>query len=233
LQAAAKVLGGARFTYSVREAGGVLPEEPMRLTTPAEQRAALDALLDATDPEFLRLPARLLQLLPPPAYGYEVGLAELFDRRTAPLFDQLSAATIAADFAVSAILQPQRAARLVDFQARHPQNPGVVEVFEALVGRTFPSPPVTEDATLGAIRRAVQTLVATRLMELSANPSATFDVRAAARSALGRIRARLASSTDSTAVALREAVGRHLERPDAPLKPSQLPKVPAGEPIGG
>jgi hypothetical protein len=232
LQAAAKVLGGARFAYSVREAGGLLPRDPLTLTTPSEQRAALDALLDATDPEFLRVPNRLLQLLPPPAYGYEVGIAELFDRKTAPLFDQLSAATIAADLAVSAILHPQRAARLVDFRARNSLNPDIDEVFHALVRRAFPSPPAAEDGTAVAIRRAVQTLVATRLMELSANPSATFEVRAGARAALRRIRTALASRTDSTAVALREVVGRHLERPDEPVKPSQLPRLPAGEPIG-
>ena len=162
----------------------------------------------------------------------ELGIAEFFDRKTAPLFDQLSAATIAADLAVSAILQPQRAARLVDFRARTSQTPDIDEVFHALVRRAFPSPPAAEDGTTVAIRRAVQALVATRLMELSANPSATFEVRAAARAALRHIRSGLASRTDSPAVALREIVGRHLERPDEPLKPSQLPRLPAGEPIG-
>jgi hypothetical protein len=232
VQAAAKVLGGARFTYSVREPDGVRPAQPLTLSTPSEQRAALDALLDAIEPDVLRLPPHVLQLLPPPAYGYEVGIAELFDRRTAPLFDQLSAATVAADLVVSAILQPQRAARLVDFHARSAQNPGVDEVFEALVRRAFPAPPAAEDSTTVALRRAVQTLVATRLMELSANASAAFEVRAAARAALRRVRSGLASIADSTAVALREAVARHLERPDEPVKPSLLPRLPAGEPIG-
>jgi len=232
LQAAAKVLGGARFAYSVRESGGVSPRDALTLATPAEQRAALDALLDALEPSFLRLPPRLLEILPPPAYGYDVGITELFDRRTAPLFDQLSAATTAADLAVSAILQPQRAARLVDFQARHSNNPGVGEVFQALVRRVFPAAAAGEDATVFALRRTVQTLVATRLMELSANASATFEVRAAARAALRRVRSGLAVGTDSTAVALREVVERHLERPDEPAKPSQAPRLPAGEPIG-
>jgi hypothetical protein len=232
LQAAAKVLGGARFAYSVREAGGALPEDALTIAAPSEQRAALEALLDAIDPAVLRLPPRLLKLLPPPAYGYEVGIAELFDRRTAPLFDQLSAATTAADLAVSAILQPQRAARLVDFHARDPQNPGVGEVFQALVRRAFPAPSASDDSTTAALRRTVQTLVATRLMELSANASAAFEVRAAARAALRRVRSGLASVTDSTAVALRDVIGRHLERPDEPLKPSLLPRLPAGEPIG-
>jgi hypothetical protein len=46
------------------------------------------------------------------------------------------------------------------------------------------------------------------------------------------VRSGLASVTDSTAVALRDVIGRHLERPDEPLKPSLLPRLPAGEPIG-
>jgi hypothetical protein len=108
----------------------------------------------------------------------------------------------------------------------------VGEVFQALVRRAFPAPSASDDSTTAALRRTVQTLVATRLMELSANASAAFEVRAAARAALRRVRSGLASVTDSTAVALRDVIGRHLERPDEPLKPSLLPRLPAGEPIG-
>jgi hypothetical protein len=231
LQAAAKVLGGGRFSYAVREAGAVTPVPALTLATPAEQRAALEAMLDTLDPAFLRVPARLLALLPPPAFGYEIGTAELFERRTAPLFDQLAAATVAADLSVSAILQPARAARLVDFHARQPANPGADEVFGALVGRVFRSAN-GGDATTVALRRAVQTLVTTRLIELSANQAAAFPVRAAARAALRRVRSALAAESDSTAVALRDDVTRHLERPDDTPTPTKSPRMPQGEPIG-
>ena len=232
LQAAAKVLGGARFSYAVRDgAGAVAPTPTLRLASPAEQRSALEALLDALDPAFLRVPPALLALMPPPAFGYEVGTAELFERRTAPLFDQLSAAAVAADLAVSAILQPQRAARLVDFHARLPANPGIDEVFGTLIRRVFPAGE-SGDATAGALRRAVQIVVATRLIELSADEATAFPVRAAARAALRGVRTALAGATDSTAVALREDVTRHLDRPDAPVKPARMPRMPQGEPIG-
>jgi hypothetical protein len=79
----------------------------------------------------------------------------------------------------------------------------------------------------------VQVVVATRLIELSADEAAAFPVRAAARAALGGVRAALAGAADSTAVALREDVTRHLDRPDAPVKPARMPRMPQGEPIGG
>lgn len=72
----------------------------------------------------------------------------------------------------------------------------------------------------------------TRLIELSANQAAAFPVRAAARAALRRVRTALAAAGDSTAVALREDVTRHLERPDAAPTPTRVPRMPQGEPIG-
>jgi hypothetical protein len=229
--AAAKIVGGARFTYAVKT-GGVNPAAVMQIAPAAEQRAALAAVLDTLDPAFLRLPPRLLALLPPTAFGYETGTSEQFPRRTGPLFDQLAAAGAAADFAVSALLNPQRAARLVDFHARNASYPGAGEVMQALVKRAFAPPGAAADGASAAIRRTVQVLVVSRLIDLAANASAAFEVRAAARAALRNAATRLSGASDATASALREDIARFLAAPTEPARRTPPLPPPAGEPIG-
>ncbi len=112
LLAAVKSLGGVNFTYAVRTPGGPNPPVVAEIVPPAKQKAALAAVLDTLSVDALRFPDRVLSLIPPTAFGYGDGTAEPFDRRTNPTFDPIGAATIAADVAVSALLQPQRAARV-------------------------------------------------------------------------------------------------------------------------
>ena len=233
LVAAAKAIGGARFTYAVRAAGGVSPPQVFEIVSPADQRAALDAVLSTLEPAFLRLPARLLALLAPPAFGYDQGTAELFARRTTPSFDQIGAATTAADIAITALLDPRRLARLVDFHARDAANPGLREVLRALIRRTFPATgTASDDQTAAALRRAVQVQVAARLMELASNTAAAYDVRALARDALGWAVGPLRARGDATARALADDITRYLEDPRRPAAPTAPLPAPQGEPIG-
>ena len=231
--AAAKSLGGADFTYSIKTANGLSPSTPLGIVAPERQRAALAAVLETIDPSFLVLPPRLLDLLPPQAYGYGTGTAELFARHERPFFDPLAAAAIAADFAVSALVQPERAARLVDFHARDPRNPGFDEVVKALVAKAFPiEAPAAGGSLVAVIRRTVQNLVATRLIDLASNQSTSFEVRAGARQGLKQVRASLGLAKDSSGVALREDVERYLAHPDQIVPRTPPAPAPPGEPIG-
>ena len=125
LLAAVKSLGGVYFTYAVRTPGGPNPPVVAEIVPPAKQKAALAAVLDTLSVDALRIPERILSLIPPTAFGYGGGTAEPFDRRTNPTFDPIGAATIAADVAVSALLQPQRAARVNEHASRNAENPSL------------------------------------------------------------------------------------------------------------
>ena len=232
LQAAAKLVGGARFSYAVRTAEGTSPADAFQIASPEEQRAALDAVLATLEPSALRLPPRVLALLPPTAFGYEDGTSEVFERRTGASFDMIGVASIAADLAVSALLQRDRAARLVDFSARDSRNPSIGEVFGALVRKAFPAGATGEDAAARAIRRAVQARVATRLMELGVDRVAAYEVRAAARAALRQVQTAAAGRPDAVSRALAEDVARYLAKPDEAARPAPPLRTPAGEPIG-
>lgn len=231
--AALKGVGGLWFTYAVKRAGQPEPSDVRHIVPPADQRRALSALLSTLVPATLAVPQRILDLIPPTAFGYRESIAELFPRATGT-FDPVRAATTAADLVVSGLLEPSRAARLEQFHAENPAAPDFDEIVRALVTTTWggaPAAPNGRDGALdGVVSRAVQTLVVTRLMDLADNSAAAPDVRHVAGTALRRLSATLVGRTDSHGTGTREDIERFLARPAPPRTP--VPTVPAGEPIG-
>jgi hypothetical protein len=237
LQAAVKTVGGLYYTYSVKTAQGPVPKDVQQIVPAARQRDALYAVLDTIKPETLALPQRILDLIPPRAPGFEGNTIELFNKRTDPAFDPIVAATIAADMAVSALLEPHRAARLIQYHSRNAANPDFKEVTDALVRHTwFLAQP--RDAYQGAIARAVQSLTVTRLMDLAANDTAAPQVRAVATQALRELQDRLKAPAPANAIdeahrrATLDDIERFLTRPDAPRKRTTPLQAPPGDPIG-
>ncbi|MFL6256789.1 MAG: zinc-dependent metalloprotease [Pyrinomonadaceae bacterium] len=241
LQAAVKSVGGLYYTYAVKTAAGATsPAEVQQIVPAARQRDALAAVLDTIKVEELTVPPRILQLIPPRAFGYEGGTQELFAKRTDPAFDPLAAAVVAADLAVSRLLEPHRAERLIQFHALDPANPDFSDVVDALLTRTWRAP-VRRDPYQAAVQRAVQSLVVMRLMDLAADDSASPQVRGVATEGLRWL---LLSDTGSginaadlepTAAHLHsthEEIERFLARPDAPRKRTPPPPTPPGDPIG-
>jgi len=228
LESAAKSIGGVYYTYAVKEHGAIVPPEVRRIVPADRQRDAMSAVLSTLEPSFLQIPQRIIDLIPPRAFGYERGTAELFEKRTTPAFDPISAALSSADITLGALLDPRRAARMEQFHAESAQYPGFTEVLDRLL-ELMVRP--------GAISRATCRLAATRLMELASSRDADAQVRAEATEALRSLAARLANSPNEPAEiahrhALRDDIQRFLERPDPPRTPPRPPEVPPGPPIG-
>jgi hypothetical protein len=245
LQAAVKSLGGLYYTYSVKSADGPVPKPVAEIVPAAKQREALRAVLDTLELDVLLLPPRILDLIPPRAFGYGDAPAELFDRRTDVTFDPVGAATIAADLAVSALLQRERAARLMEYHGRSAANPDFGEVVGALMKEVWYSPAAAKpaDARAALLRMALQDLVVTRLMDLASDSDARPAVRAVASSALRSLRDRLKNRQAGSPVgagtaaahlqATRENIDRFLARPDPTYKRTVPLTAPPGDPIGG
>src|SRR5947209_11326357 len=237
LQAAVKSVGGLYYTYAVKTAAGPSPPQVQQVVPAARQRDALNAVLDTIKVEELAVPPRILALIPPRAFGYEGGTQELFAKRTDPAFDPLAAATIAADLAVSGLLEPHRAARLNQYHSLDRVNPDFAEVAAALVTRTWRAP-VPKDAYLAAITRSVQGLVVTRIMDLAADADASVQVRAVATEQLRSLLVNdtaMTSADEATNAHLRathEDIERFLARPAEPRKRTPPPPAPPGDPIG-
>src|SRR6185436_11161961 len=162
LDGALKVVGGVDYTYALRGDGepGQKPVEAKR------QREALQTILEVLDPERLDLPEAVIALLLPRPAEYRPH-PELFQGYTAPVFDPLAAAASMADMAVEGLLQPERAARLVDLHRRDPQLPGLEEVLDALVEKSFAGDlpkNLSNDPRRAELRRVVQWVTVRRMI---------------------------------------------------------------------
>lgn len=240
LQATVKSVGGQFYTYAVRKGGAPTPAAAS-IVAPDTQRAALAAVLDTLSPETLQIPERILKVLQPKTEVFGGFNTELFPRHTGLTFDPVAAASIAADMAISGLLNPERAARLVEFHARDPKNPGLPEVIQAIRTKLRATSLAENAAALSL--RAAQSVFAMRLMELGANESASPDVRAIAQQQVaqlgllvmpaGNTAGQASAEWTAHGASLRDLIKRYEDRPFSPYTPQKPLPVPAGDPIGG
>jgi hypothetical protein len=172
-------------------------QQATRPISGADQRRALALLLGALRPDELAVPDTVVTLMVPNAAGVTPSV-ELFGSATRPAFDELGAARTLAQMVVDALLQRDRAARLVAFAGRRDAArdgapltlPGLVD---ELLRATWAGAPAADPKTAG-LRRAAQRAVTDRLLLLAADTLAAPDVRAIADLKLGEMRATAAAN---------------------------------------
>ncbi len=232
VEAAAKVIGGQDYTFSLKGKGDRNPQ----IISPEEQRRALAAVLETLKPEALAMPESLLRLIPPRPSGYARN-RETFRIRTHPVFDALAPAEAAADHVSGFLLNQERAARLIQFHARDPRNPGLAEVIDRILAATWKAPAAAGYA--GEIQRSVDMIVLVDLMALASGERASNQVRAIASWKLDQLKNWLTSQSrlgadENRHAFLFYAIGQIKRFQDDPKKmnltPPQAP--PDGQPIG-
>ncbi|MBI3110778.1 MAG: zinc-dependent metalloprotease [Ignavibacteriales bacterium] len=171
VEAAVKVLGGVSYTYAMRGDG----QQPTTPVPSQDQNEALAALLATIKPQFLELPSRISDLIPPRPYGFGRH-RELFRNRTGGTFDPLSAAEASAHHTVSLLLHPDRAARLVEQHARDQKQFGLGQTIDRLIKETWNMPRLP--GLRLEIQHTVELVVLYNLMGLAANENAAPQVRA-------------------------------------------------------
>ncbi len=217
-EAASKSLGGLDYTYALRGDGQLTTQ----IVAPAEQRRALKALLQTIDPATLTIPENVLRLIPPRPPGYP-RTRETFPADTGLTFDPLAGAEAAADLTVGLILNPQRAARLIQYHAENAANPGLDEVIQTLTTATWHAKPRT--GLEAEVAKTVNYVVLTRLIGLAVDATAPPQVRGIAISAVTRLKG---STTDPFALDL---IARFERNPKDLVLP-KLAEPPPGQPIG-
>ena len=228
--AAASALGGQYYVYALRGDG----DQPRRVVPASEQRAALDALVATLKSSELVVPKRILDRLAPRPVGFERH-RELFPRYTGLPFDPLTPGITAADLTITAMLDPERAARLVSQVAYDPQLPSLGDVIDRVTTAVFDEKPTT--AYAAEVNRGVQRALVERLITL-AGDAPMPQVRAVATSRLRRLAARVrAASPTSDAQSAHEQllasdINRFLTRPVGPAPRIATPAAPPGAPIG-
>ncbi|HEU4629630.1 MAG TPA: zinc-dependent metalloprotease [Gemmatimonadaceae bacterium] len=229
----AKSIGGMEYSNAVRGDG----QQATRPLSGREQRAALSQLTALLAPAELAIPDTVVALLAPRPYGYG-GSVELFRSRTQPAFDEFGAARTLSQMIVDAILQPQRAARLVMFSSRDRSQLSLGETIDSLVAATWRRPAPAE-AKLATLQRVTQRAVAEAVLRLAANDEAAPGVRAMARLKLQELqadaarRARAAGADVARAhwLALEADIARWFE--DGTLPPmTPVLEAPPGDPFG-
>jgi len=232
IEAASKVLGGVNYTYALRDDG----QMPTAFVPADEQRRALDALLSTIAPASLTLPESLLRLIPPHPAGYERH-RELFASRTGLTFDALAPAEVLANHTVSFILNSERATRLVQHHARVASQPGLDEVIDRLVSKTWKSSRLS--GLQAEIQRSVNYIVMYNLMSLSSMERTTPQVRALATLKLSELKNWLATESKSVKDPDQRAqylfafaeIERFLQDPKKVSIPRPV-EAPPGQPIG-
>lgn len=224
-EAAGKVLGGNEYSYVLRGDG----QRVTAIVPAAQQRAALKALLGTIDPTALTLPERILNLIPPRPPGY-ARTRETFPSRTGVTFDPMSAAEAAADLTASLILNPQRAARLVQYHARNHDSPGLREVIDALLAETWHAG--DRKGLEREIAYTIDYVVLTRLMGLALDTSAPAEVRAIATDKVVELKAYLTRShSDPDLKYALTLIATFQSNPDR-LELPQPAEIPPGQPLG-
>jgi len=225
--AAAKYIGGMSFNYSLNGDG----QDMAKIVPASDQRRALRAVLATLDPKALDIKDETLELLMPSLVSYSIADSdrELFRRTAYPAFDVTAAADTAADLTFDVLLNPRRAARLIEFKRRDAGNLGFLDMLQTTRAYVMKQPP--NDRT-GEIAKAIQARFVFALMDL-ANSEVTPGVKARTDKVLRDIRTDLGANGSGHGLWLVSLVDAHLERPVTPQTPvTEAKALPPGGPIG-
>jgi hypothetical protein len=226
LEGLVKHIGGMDFTYAIRGDS----QTPTTIVAPALQRRALAMALDELEPARLAVPARVMALIPPvPAGGDPAN--QWIESAGGTSFDQISLAGGLATEVIEAILDRERAARLVLFNARDAANPSLDEVVRTLVTRTWGAAASTTGGHQ-ALRRAVQQVVLNALLDRAGDRQALAEVRSICAMHLELLKNRLAAASGGSpadrahrAAAIRD-INRFFAGEDDPEARSRFAVIP-------
>jgi hypothetical protein len=231
-EATIKEIGGLNYRYSLRGDGLPAPS----VVDPAEQKKALDAVLKTLSPETLTLPESILRILPPVPPGY-ARTRESFPAHTGLTFDPIAAAESAADLTLSALLDPARASRIIEYHMRVPGAPSLRVMMEA-ISATVATRTEGGHTVSSEVERAVEFRALESMLALAVNPAASSQARAIARwhiaDLLKQWTAAPAPSDSAEAIHRVALIDRiqEFERDPAKFVPAKPIEAPPGMPIG-
>jgi hypothetical protein len=233
VEATAKLVGGVAYEYAVR--GEDNPQLSERV--PAErQRAALDALLETIQPAQVALPDAARERIPPRPPGHPPN-RELFEGRTGLPFDAYAPTEVAATMVLDALVQPERAMRLV---AQHDANadlPGLRAVLARVTDRVWERH-VPADAYRAELQRTTQQVWTDVLLSRADHADTAPAVQARLTQHLRALADWLANNpgpdaeTQAHRRARRATIERFLTRNHEAATPPAALETPPGSPIG-
>jgi len=231
LEATSKSIGGLYFTHALKNDG----QEPTKMVDPAEQWRAFDAMMSTITPDALALPEALIAKIPPRPTGYP-GSVETFGGHTGPTFDPIAAAETAAGTTLSYLLDPARAARLIEYNARDSKQPGFFAVTDKLIDQTWKAPVVP--GYKGEMQILVNNLTLKYLLILAANTRTAENVRGEALLKIHELKewmtGKIASAEPKQKASLYFGLSQieEFEKTPDKFQPDPVLEMPPGAPIG-
>ncbi|KAA6458299.1 DUF5117 domain-containing protein [Acidobacteria bacterium AB60] len=231
-EAVIKQIGGLDYRYNLR--GDGLPSPVV--VNADEQKRAIAAVLKTLSPDTLTLPQPVLSLLPPVPPGYP-RTRESFPSRTGLTFDPVAAAEAAADLTLAGLLDPARAARIVEYHMYVPGAPSLRVMMES-ISSTVAGRIEGGHTTSSEVERAVEFRALEAMLALAVNPEAASQVRAIARWHIADLLKQWTSTPppQDTAEAIHRAAMieriQEFDRDPAKFVPSKPVEAPPGMPIG-
>ena len=232
-EAAIKEIGGLDYRYRLRGDG----QPDAQIVSSDEQKKALAAILQTLAPDTLTLPESLLRILPPRPPGFP-RTRESFPSETGLTFDPIAAAESAADLTLQVLLDPARASRVVQYHMRTPpSSPSLREIMEA-VSKTTATRIDGGHTMSSEVERAVEVRGLQAMFSLGANPAASSQARAIARSHINDLLKQWTSEVAPTDSA--EAIHRsgmielinEFQKDPTKFTPAKPIEAPPGMPIG-
>jgi len=231
VKAASSMLGGLHYEHAIGDS------DPPRVIPGDQQRKALQALLATLDPKELTLPEKVLALMVPRPTGYKA-TRESFIGSTGVTFDAIHPAIDAARLTLDELMDKNRAARMIEFNARDGTMPGFEEVLEALLQATWKTKAEqTASGLQEAVRRAVARVTLNALLGVAGDQKAGAEVRAACWTAVLDLRGWLRTAMLSADKSLRAQYALaiwdidRVERDPLQFKPV-FDDIPPGQPLG-
>jgi hypothetical protein len=227
VEAVAKLVGSMDYRYKLRGD----EQFSTKAVSKETQQKALKTALKCLSADFLTLPENIISIIPPRPAGY-MSSRELFRKRTGLAFDPLAAAESAADFPLQFLFHPERASRMVEYEARN-GGLGLEEMINQVIEKTFKTP--KNQGLNRKVQFQTEQIVLTHLMALSTNESANYQVRAVCGKALKDLKSYLEETKKTAKESDYQAhIDYALERMKNPssAKVAQHKELPPGAPIG-
>jgi hypothetical protein len=250
VDATSKLIGGAYFTYAVKDDGSTPPAR----VAGGEQRRALAAMLHTLDPDLLDLPEPLLSQLSAgqsstpdkqvdiEVFGSPNSIPVDLERADAavrtPPFDLLMAAAAAADITLGDLFDVSRLNRVMQQGALDPGELGLPELLSQTLKAVFVPAAKQERAHRAALRRCIQGRLLARLGAALADdalaPAAAADVYAALAELGDRLQKEKGGDPEEVATAhyYADLIGHDKLKDFSKSRLANHPVPPTGPPIG-
>ncbi|MCT6700004.1 zinc-dependent metalloprotease [Rheinheimera sp. 4Y26] len=224
VEAAVKLIAGAYYQYELK--GDYENAKGFQWVEPDKQQQALDAILATIKPDYLLLPAELLALIPPKAFGDSDG-RESFSGRYGLAFDPISAAEAAANHSLSLLLHPQRLNRLSGQQQLQPM---LAKLLDATLRQPWPAQEQAGSSAQALVQQRVGHVAFYQLMQSLTAADTAPEARAIVRSELMQLAVFLQKQSNASQQLLLSQWQQYLQ--SGKWQPVFVPKeLPPGAPI--